>query len=205
MGRRLGRHSRAVPAAVVILLATALVGCSGGLFAKGPATAYNLAAASDFPKRAPRPRGQLVVVEPTALAPYDSERILVRPSPGEAATLGDAQWEDRLPKLFQARLIQSFENASRLRAVGRPADRIATDYVLVTDIRAFEISAADNAAVIEIAAKIVREGAGRIIAARVIRVAVPTTSTAAPGAIDALNEAFGKAAREIVLWAERVV
>lgn len=177
----------------------------GGLLSKSPPTAYSLSAAKDFPQRGRAARGQLVVVEPTALAPLDSEKILVRPSPGEAAQLGDAQWEDRLPKLMQARIVQSFENASRLRAVGRPADKIATDFVLVSEVRAFEISAADGQAVVEIAAKIVRERSGRIIAARVIRASVPAATTQGPGAVEALNEAFMKAARELVLWAERVV
>lgn len=194
-------------AATAALLGLALAGCSGagGLLSKGPATAYNLSAAKDFPKRTHGARGQLVIAEPSALGPYDSEKILVRPSPGEAATLGDAQWEERLPKLLQARIVQSFENASRLRAVGRPADRIATDFVLITEVRAFEISAADGTAVVEIAAKIVREGSGRIMAARVIRAVVPAGATQGAGAVEALNEAFGKAARELVLWAEKVV
>lgn len=185
----------------------ALAGCSGagGLLSKTPPTAYNLSAAKDFPKRGHAARGQLIVVEPTALGPYDSERIMVRPSPGEAATLGDAQWEERLPKLMQARILQSFENASRLRAVGRPADKIATDFVLVTEVRAFEISAADGTAVVEIAAKIVRERTGRIMAARVIRATVPAAATQGAGAIEALNEAFVKVATQLVLWAERVV
>jgi cholesterol transport system auxiliary component len=207
VGRRLGRHSRTLFAATAVLLGLALGGCSGvgGLFAKAPATAYNLSAAKDFPKRARAARGQLIVAEPTALGPHDSEKILVRPTPSEAATLGDAQWEERLPKLMQARLIQSFENASRLRAVGRPADKIATDFVLVSEVRAFEISAAEGAAVVEIAAKIVNERSGRIIAARVIRATVPTPTTQGAGAVEALNEAFVKAATQLVLWAEKVV
>ena len=177
----------------------------GSVISKSPPATYNLAAAKDFPRRSGAPRGQLVVVEPSALAPYDSEKILVRPSPGEAAQLRDAQWEDRLPKLMQARILQSFENASRLRAVGRPADKIATDFVLITEVHAFEISAYDGTAVVEIAAKIVRERTGRIMAARVIRASVPAQATQGAGAVEALNEAFVKAATQLVLWAARVV
>ena len=176
----------------------------GGL-GGAPSTAYDLAAAKNFPHRTGHARGQLVVVEPSALAPLDGDKILVRPAPGEAAQLGGVQWEDRLPKLMQARLVQSFENASRLRAVGRPSDKIATDFVLVTELRAFEISAADGTAVVEIAAKIVRERTGRIMAARVIRATVPAPSTQGAGAVGALNEAFVKAATELVLWAARLV
>jgi len=191
-----------------VALALALAGCAGGLgglVSSAPPAAFDLAAANHFPHRSRPARGQLVIVEPVALAPYDSEKIVVRPGPGEAAQLGDVQWEDRLPKLMQARILQSFENASRLRAVGRPADKIASDFTLVTELRAFEISAADRTAVIEIAAKIVRERTGRIMAARVFRVSVPAASTEGVGAVAALNEAFGKAATQLVLWAAGVI
>jgi len=188
-------------------LTLALAGCAGmgGLVAPAAPQAYDLAAARSFPRHVGRGRGQLVIVEPTALAPLDGTTILVRPAPGEAARLPDAQWEDRLPKLMQARILQSFENANRLRMVGRPADKIATDYVLLTELRAFEISAADDSAVVEVAAKIVAEGSGRIVAARVFRVTMPTPAMQGPGAVAALNEAFVKVATELVLWASRVV
>jgi cholesterol transport system auxiliary component len=193
--------------ACAVLLAFALGGCAGvgSIVSKAPPAAYDLAAAKSFPHRSQPARGQLIIAEPGALAPYDSEKIVVRPAPGEAAQLGDAQWEDRLPKLIQARIVQSFENASRLRAVGRPADKLASDFVLVTELRAFEVSVADATAVVEIAAKIVRERTGRIMAARVFRVTVPAATTDGAGAAGALNEAFGKAATQLVLWAARVI
>ena len=189
------------------VLALALASCSGlgGLVTKSPATAYDLTAARSFPRHAGRARGQLVIAEPSALAPLDGDRILVRPVPGQAATLGDAQWEDRLPKLVQARLLQSFENATRLRSVGRPSDKIATDFALLTELRAFEISIADGSAVVEIAAKIVNERSGRIIAARVLRVTVPAGGPEGAAAVNAINEAFMQAATQLVLWVAKVV
>lgn len=201
-----GRRTRV--SLFVSAVALVLAGCGGGgggLISKAPPPVYSLVAAKDFPQRSRPARGQLVIVEPTALSPYDSEKIVVRPGPGELAQLGNAQWEDRLPKLMQSRILQSFENASRLRAVGRPTDKIATDFVLVTELRAFEISAADGTAVMEIAAKIVREGSGRIMTARVFRATVPAAANEGAGAVAALNEAFAKVARELVLWTARAI
>lgn len=190
---------------MAVLVASVLSGCSGGssLFSKGPPPTYDLLAARYFPHRVGHPRGQLIVTEPTALAAFDADKIVVRPQPGETAALNDAQWEDRLPKLIQARLIQSFEHASWLRRVGRPEDKIATDYVLVSEVRHFEISVADQSAVVEIAAKIVRERTGRIMSARVFRAVVPAASMRGEGAVSALNEAFAKVAIELVLWSAR--
>lgn len=193
--------------ALSVLVASALGGCSslGGLISKSPPPTYDLAAAQNFPRHGRSLRGQLIIAEPAALAALDGDKIVVRPAPGETAALGDAQWEDRLPKLLQARLLQSFENASLLRRVGRPADKIATDYALVSTVRAFEIAAAERSAVVEIAVKIVRERTGRIVTARVFRAVVPAASTEGPAAVAALNAAFVKVAREIVVWAARAV
>ena len=194
--------------ALSVLAALTLAGCAGGLggmITKAAPPTYDLAAAAHFPHHPRHPRGQLVIVQPNALAALDSDKIVVRPSPGETAAMSDAQWEDRLPKLVQARLLQSFENANWLKRVGRPADKIATDYVLVSDVRAFDISVGERSAVVEIAAKIVRQRTGRIMAARVFRAVVPAGDTMGAGAVAALNAAFAKVAREIVLWAARVV
>ena len=220
--RRLGRRSqlrvrkraglRGLSRALLVTAALALplglgacAGGLGGLVTKSPPPAFNLEAVAKFPGHGRRIHGQLSVAEPVALAALDSEKIVVRPTPAEAAAMPDAQWQDRLPKLVQARLLESFENAGALRAVGRPSDKLAVDYVLLTDIRAFEISVADGAAVIEIAAKIVRERSGRIMAARVFRVSVPASGHEGAPAIASLNEAFGKLERELVLWTAKVV
>ena len=206
MVRRGVQTKTAIWAAVwTALLALSLGGCAGGFggLSKAP-TAYNLLAATGIPHTSRAARGQLIVTEPVALSVLDSEKIVVRPVPGEIAALGDAQWQDRLPKLVQARVLQSFENDGRLRAVALPADKVAADFQLVMDIRAFELSVAEGSAVVEIAAKIVRDSTGRIAAARVFRATVPSAGTDAPSAVAALNEAFAKVATQMVLWAAKV-
>lgn len=205
-GRQSRHHSRLNWVAVAAL-ALALAGCSGGLgslVTKSPGTAYDLSPAQSFARPVGRGRGQLVVAEPTALGPLDGDRILVRPAPGQLAQLSDAQWEERLPRLVQARLVQSFENAKRL-GVGRPADKITSDYSLLTDLRVFEVSAVDGTAQVEIAAKIVNERSGRIIAARVLRASVPAAVTQGPEAVAAINAAFEQVATELVMWVSRIV
>jgi cholesterol transport system auxiliary component len=113
-------------------LALVLAGCGGG----APAETFDLSAAREIRRGAVS--GQLVVAEPTGLQFYDSDRIVVRD--GAAITyLKGAQWSDRLPKLVQARLVQSFENVMRVGAVGRTGERIAADRQINIEIRAFEI------------------------------------------------------------------
>lgn len=202
-----GRNSLCGRATIVAALALSVGSCAAlGSGTKGPPPTYDLTAPQAFPRIARAPRGQLVVAEATALGALDSDKIVVRPAPGEIAALADAQWSDRLTKLVQARTIQAFENASRVRAVGRPSDRIASDYQLLLDVRAFEISVpAGPAAEVEISAKIVADRSGRIIAGRVFRATVPAGATQGPAAVAALDAAFARIATDLVLWATKII
>ena len=195
------------PAGVVVAMAAALMlgGCASVLGGGDKAIpTFDLTAPTGF--NAPRSgSGQLVVSTPTALAVLDTEKIVVEPGPGQITYLDKAQWSDRLPALFQARLIEAFENSSRARAVARPGDRIVADYLLLTDIRAFSIQTFQGGpeAVVEISAKIVRDNAGRIDAAKVFSARVPAAGTGGAEATTALDAASDKVFVEMVNWAAR--
>lgn len=200
-----GRHFGPLRIAATLALVLAVGGC-GSLFSRPPAT-FDLTAAQAFPRHSGPARGQLIISEPTALAIIDSEKIVVRPAKGELGYLTGTQWSDRLPKLLQARIVQSFENASRLRAVGRPGERLTADFSLVTDVRAFGLALADNGvfAEVEISAKVVVDKSGRIVAGKVFRAVVPAPSSEGTQAVAALDEAFHRVVIEMVLWAVRLV
>jgi cholesterol transport system auxiliary component len=198
------RHSGPLRIAVALALALIIGGCAA--FGSKPPPTFDLTAATGFPPHGGAPHGQLIVGEPTALAILDTERIVVRPAKGELGYLGGAQWSDRLPKLVQARIVQSFENANRLRAVGRAGERLTADFDLVIDMRAFGLALADNGtfAEVEISAKVVADKSGRIIAGKVFRVTIPAASSEGPAATAALDEAFHRVVIEMVLWAVRL-
>jgi cholesterol transport system auxiliary component len=146
-------------------------------------------------------RSQVVVVEPAALQLINSDRIIVRPKDGQVSYLSGAQWADRLPSLIQARLIQTFENGHRVGSVGRPEDKLTADATLVTEIRTFEIDASQGStAVVEIAARLVNEGTGRIVSAQLFKASVPAAGTSGPQASAALDTALQSVLRDIVVW-----
>jgi phospholipid/cholesterol/gamma-HCH transport system substrate-binding protein len=177
---------------------------TGGGSSKPPAPIYDLTAPSNFPPPEKTPDGQLVVSEPTALVLFDTQKILVRPRPDESATL-DAQWSDSLPKLLQAKIIESFENAGYLRNVSQSIEGLSADYQLLLEIRSFQLSLTPTpTADVEFTAKILTKD-GRILDARIFRAQVPAQSTDAPTAAAALDEAFGKAATDLVLWTSKVI
>lgn len=172
----------------------------GGGTANARPVVYDLTAPNTFPTIEKTPDGQLVIPEPTALIMFETRKLIVRPSGSEEPTFAQAEWSDSVPKLLQSKIIQSFENAGLARFVSRPGDGLTADKQLAIDVRKFQLTLSpEPIAEIEFAAKILT-GDGRIIDAHIFRASVPVPQTTAAAAVVALDEAFGKCARELVLW-----
>lgn len=188
--------------AAAFTLALSLGGC-GAMLAGGDKAVptFDLTAPADF--HAPR-RGtaQLVVAAPTALQVLDTQQIVVEPAPGQITYLDRAQWADRLPALFQARLVQSFENGNRGRSVGRAGDGISADYMLLTDIRTFGLQNVEGGleAVVTVSARVVNNNSGRIVAAEVFSARAPAAGSNGPEATQALDAASDQVFMQIVRW-----
>ena len=105
----------------------------------GPAI-YDLAPATAFPQIEKPIKAQLVVPDPNAIILFDSQKILLRSGEGTYTNINNAQWADNLPKLVQARIVQSFENARQLSAVSRPLEQLNAEYRLELSIRSFQIT-----------------------------------------------------------------
>ena len=169
-----------------------LAGCGGA-----PAVqTFDLTAPVDVGARGAR--GQFVVNEPVAVLPADSDRIVIRTGPGSVAYLSGAQWADRLPRLLQARLVQTYENAHLLRNVGRPGT--AADFAVATEIRRFEVDVTTGQAVVELSVKLVADASGRIVAAKVFSARIPAPSKGPPEMAAALDAAMGSVLRQIADW-----
>jgi phospholipid/cholesterol/gamma-HCH transport system substrate-binding protein len=162
---------------------------------------YDLKAATGFPAPPEKtPDWLLVVPEPTTLMGFNVDKILLQPAEGESVPVADARWGDNLPILFQARLIESFENAGYARSVSRTRDGVASDFQLLIDIRSFQIStASEPTAEIDFIAKLVDKD-GRIINASTFQGTAPVSGTDAPAYVKALDEVFAKLMTELVEW-----
>ena len=77
-----------------------------------------------------------MVADPIVPVVLDTQRILVTTNGDEPAGTDDAQWADSIPKLVQAKIIESFEKAGFSR-IGRPTDGITADYQLLVEVRRF--------------------------------------------------------------------
>lgn len=186
---------RAAGLALVAVLASGLAGCGGGAT---PLT-FDLAAVPGNARAAGSSRS-IVVAEPIGLQTLEADRILVREPNGSLSFLGGGQWSDRLPRLIQTRLIQSLENSGRLRSVTRPGDKVVSDYQLVSEIREFDVAAGSREAVVDISVKMIAEGSGRVVNARVFSARIPVAAVDAGNAATALDAALGRVLTDIVRW-----
>lgn len=167
-----------------------------------PTPTYNLSAPHGF-SAGGSGNGQLVVAAPYALAALNTDKIFVEPAAGQIAYLGDAQWGDNLPSLLQSRIIQAFENGSKLKRVARPGEGVVAEYQLVTDIRVFglRITPEGPMAVVEVSAKLIGNQSGRILAAQVFKASAPAASSSGPDVTAALDKASDQVLVAMVRWA----
>lgn len=176
----------------------------GGAPKQGPAT-YDLMAATSFPALDKTISGPLVVPDPSATIVFDTQKILIRAADGTFSNVEGGQWTDNLPKLMQAKVLQSFENAKQLREVSRPYDQLTAEYRLELGIRSFQIAMDPSpTAVVEFTARIISDK-GAVADARLFKVTAPAKSTNAADAVAALNDAFAKAASDLVVWTVQAV
>ena len=144
-------------------------------------------------------KGQLAVPEPTAVAMLQTQRILFSPAK-EYPGFADAIWADSIPKLIQARLIDSFENYDIAHAPLRAADIGQADFQLLIDVRYFRIAAdAEPAAEIGLSARLV-DKEGKVTASRLFEESERLDKIEPPAAVAAFNEAFGRITKEMIAW-----
>jgi phospholipid/cholesterol/gamma-HCH transport system substrate-binding protein len=160
---------------------------------------YDLRAPQDLGPPSKTLSGSLAIPEPTAVAMLQTQRMLfspVRDDPGFAAFL----WADSIPKLVQARLIDSFENYDIARAPLRSTDLGQADYQLLVDIRRFRIATEGEPQVeIGLSARIVDKN-GKVIASRLVETNEKLDKVEPAAAVAAFDAAFGRIAKELVGW-----
>lgn len=145
---------------------------------------------------------QVLVPEPVALKALDTERIVVRPSANEISYYPGAQWSDRLPRLVQNRLVQTFETAGKIRA-GTPGQGLSIDYQVLTDLRAFDYDAATKTGRVEISVKLMNDHDGKVIATQLFSGEAPVTADNAGNVASALDTALETQMQAIVAWTAR--
>ncbi len=189
--------------AIALALAIALSGCSFGFGSSPPAT-YDLQAPA-IEKIRPAHSVQLMIYPPVAVKTIDTEEILVKSANGRVAYFSGVAWGDRLPRLFQARLVETLANSGAFRAILTNQDRVSGDYSLAIEIRDFEVEALPGGsdAVIDVYVKLVDERNNAVVTTKRFQARNRAASEDIGAGIQALNAAFQRIAIEIVSWVSR--
>lgn len=165
---------------------------------------YDLQAPSNPGRGGKSLGGQLVIPEPTAIAMLETQRMLFSP-PQDHPGFANVLWADSIPKLLQARLIESFENYDIANAPLRSADLGRMDFQLLVDVRRFRIAMKPGpVAEIELSARIV-DKEGKVIASRIFAGDESFDKIEPPAAVAAFNEVFSRIAKEMIVWTVQTI
>jgi phospholipid/cholesterol/gamma-HCH transport system substrate-binding protein len=160
---------------------------------------YDLRAPQNLGSASKSINGQLAIPEPTAVAMLETQRMLFS-QPKDYPGFADFVWADSIPKLLQARLIESFENYDIAHAPLRAADLGQTDFQLLIDVRRFRIATdSEPAAEIGLSARIIDRN-GKIMASRLFENSQKFEKVEPTAAIAAFDDAFGRIAKELIAW-----
>jgi cholesterol transport system auxiliary component len=187
-----------------VAAAVMLGGCGFGALTSSPPATFDLQAPSIEKVRSGRAL-QLMIYPPVAIKTIDTDEILVKAANGRVAYFSGAAWGDRLPALFQARLVEAFANSGGFRAILTNQDRVSGDLSLATEIRDFQVetSATGSEAVVDVYVKLVDERNNAVVTTKRFQAHVPAAGTDAGAGIQALNGAFQQVALSIVSWVSR--
>jgi phospholipid/cholesterol/gamma-HCH transport system substrate-binding protein len=170
-----------------------------GVTAPPPKITYDLRAVPSAGPAGKTINVQWAIPEPTAVVMLETQRFLFSP-PQEVSGFAEAMWADALPKLIQARLIESFENYDLAHAPLRVADLGQPEFQLLIDVRRFRITLDQrSAAEMGLSARIVDRN-GKVVASRLFEDSEKIESVAPAPAATAFGEAFGRIAKNMIAW-----
>lgn len=206
------RSTKRMRLAVPLALCLALQGCalSSVLGSGTPARTFDLSIPA-IPKAGARAPWQVVINQPSAVRAITTDRIMVKQG-AEISYLAGAVWSDTLPRLLQARMVETLQNTGGFRAVGGTDDRISADVQIMTDIRAFELQVSGSEtgasqrglARVELFVKAVDAKTDRIVGSRLLVGEAVAHVDSVEGSVSALNAALDRVLGDFVAFARRV-
>jgi cholesterol transport system auxiliary component len=190
--------SRSAPALALGIMCLGLAGCALALGGSRAPITYDIVAPRSFAASPKSAKFQLVVNEPTAVHALETDRIMVRPSADKVSYYKGVAWSDRLPRLVQARMVETFQNSGAVKAVSNSSG----EYSLSTELRSFQIDASGGqaAAEIELFAKLVNNSSGKVVASKGFSARVPSSSDEPAQAVAALNQGFTEVMQDTTTW-----
>jgi cholesterol transport system auxiliary component len=189
------------------LAALAVSGCGAQSFFKKidtPPNLYRLTPKSTFGDDLKPVNWQLVVDIPVAPAGINTQRVALMRSPIQVEYYANSNWTDRAPLMFQGLIVESFENSQMITSVGRQSVGLRSDFVLLVDMREFQMEYFDGAvepsAHVRVNCKLVEMPDRLIVANESFEAIEVSRSDTMLDIVDAMDLALGKVLKGIVRW-----
>jgi cholesterol transport system auxiliary component len=146
---------------------------------------------------------QLEIAPPEAARMVDSQRIAVRPAPGELQVYRGASWAKSPSDQVEDTVLHALEDSQKIAAVARKGSGAAADYTLLMELRRYDADYDGRpvpAATIEINAKLLQSPEQAIVASHTFVQAVPAASVDTASVARAFDTALGTIAHDIAGW-----
>lgn len=192
-------------AAAVGATLSALAGCSaltGLQTASKPLDTFELTPLPAGTVTAARSGRHLEVALPTATGALSSERIVIKPTANEVQSLPGSRWVNETTELVQLLLVRSLANSGRFALVTSAGTGPVPDYVLLTDLQAFqaEVGAETVSVVIRSTMTLLRSVDGAVVASRSFANEMEVPDTSAENVVAAFDAAMTQQMTDVVRW-----
>jgi cholesterol transport system auxiliary component len=182
-------------------LAPGVAGCGLG---GGPAPRqFTLTPVTNLPRGLPPVKWSLVVDEPTAARQIDTSRIALMNGQFRVEYYADVEWTDNAPAMVQLLLIQSFQNTGRLPVVAPSRQTLATDFMLLSNLRKFQVekdASGTPRATVVLEATLLRMPRRTPVATSRFEQATPVSSDSVEGITAAFDASLDEVMRRVVDW-----
>jgi cholesterol transport system auxiliary component len=182
-------------------LAPAVTAC--GLGGGPPPRQFTLTPVPNFPRALAPVKWSLVVDEPTAAHQLDTSRITLMNGQFRVDYYAEVEWTDTAPAMVQLLLIQSFQNTGRLPVVTPSRQTLATDFLLLSNVRKFQVekdAAGTPQATVVLEATLLRMPRRIPVATARFEKATPVSSDSTEAVTAAFDASLGDVMRRVVDW-----
>lgn len=167
-----------------------------------PLDTYELSALPAGTVAAARSRRTLEVAVPMATGALTSDRIVIKPTPLRIEALPDARWVNEATEHVQLLLVRSLAGTGRFGLVTSAGSGPRPDYVLMTDLQAFQAEVTPDGArvVIGMTLTLLSDVDGRVISSRSFFNSVPVPDTTTAVVVAAFDQAMTQQLQDVAGW-----
>lgn len=186
--------------------ASALAGCIPALPIGGPdPRTFRVTPKYTFADDLPTVTWSLAVAEPSAERTLDTNRLAVVTNGINVDYVALAFWIDRAPSMLQTLIVQSFRNSGRITQVGTTRDRLRADFLLSSDLRAFQLNRGNGQDQIRVRldVQLLRMPQRDPVGSESIAADALPAGSGVDAAVGAFDEATGRVLKDLVAWTLR--